>query len=189
MRLGARVEIHFYEQEKAAVYLETLNTGPEEEYSEICLFALYAARTATTVSGEISSSLGQVLAAIGPELNELAETDRTANMMIVPYQGHGGRYSFTMDFLWTDDDFRCLLKPKGFGLFGRGTLYYCPASVMALLHFLARRRRNSEFFLDRVAEAARLCGIAIASGEVGLTNNAEIALACVKEAYAVHPNP
>lgn len=135
-------EIHFHEQEKASVYLESNCSGNAEKLGEIGLFVGFAMRMMSNLgNSELSRRLAVTLSALPEASAELAERD-PGDVAVVDYPGYAGRKRFHSDFLLSDEKVRLIVKPKGFGFFARGAGYYAPVAALVLARYLAKKRRD-----------------------------------------------
>jgi hypothetical protein len=175
------LEVWFPQQEEVTVFLEsTFSDLEEERFSEIWLFALYAARQIASTGGATASSLSGVLGTID-EQAPLVQVEQLLGDVVVtsPTQG-GGRRGFTAE-LRPDRRGFFKLHARGFGLMGQGVGYYAPTSTLALLTWLLRRRVDDPSYQLALATAAQCIGYNGGRGEITLTSQAEVAMQAVKD--------
>jgi hypothetical protein len=169
------LEIWFPQQNEVSVFLESSITDPEEEqFSETCLFALYAARQIANLTVE-GQSLAYVLGTTDTA-DPLRQTEeRLDEVRVSSPRSRGGRKGFTAE-LRPDRRAFFKLNAHGFGMLGKGVGYYAPTSTLALLYWLLNRRKDDPTYQRALAAAAENIGVAGSQGQISITSQAPIAM-------------
>lgn len=161
MSYKLNLEIDFYRQEEASVFLESNIPAEQEQYSQVLLFCNYACRNMYNL-GEAGYSLAMALSGVGKGkdfLKEIINYDSPDAPRLVDKKGENGtkRFLATMTYYGSERIANFQLKTKGFGLLARGVGYYSPNSVILLLRYLGNKHIKDEGFLEKLSEASRLC--------------------------------
>jgi hypothetical protein len=176
MEFAARLEIHFHDQERVSVILETTG-GPDEKFGELTLFAAYACRQLSSLGrGETSIQLASLLDAAGSDLEALIGYRNQAGARLVDYAGAPGRKRFESRLRLTDEKYRFDMHAKGFGILGRGAGYYAPVSVSLLLQYLVERRLLDREFLGALALVTQNCARAFVTRELTIPSQSRVSL-------------
>jgi hypothetical protein len=173
------LEIHFHEQEKASVFLESNVSAPSGNFGEVYLFTLFALRQLATLGETESVALAGSLLDIGPIIKELASGHELSGVKVVPYPGYQGRKILLARFTLRNENQSFYFNTKGFGLLSRGIGYYSPTGVLVLLRYLAMRHSSEEAYLAKLAQAAQLCGALYSQRQLTVTNQSQVALLIV----------
>ncbi len=170
-------EIHFHQQDQASVFLETTVSGNEEKFAEILLFCCFAIRQMVNFGRDPAAfAIARLLDYASTALKEVADHQSPDEAKLVEYKGSPGRKRFVARVTCTDDRLGFILKPKGFGLLGRGMGYYGPDSVTLLLKYLVKKRNGDDEFIGKLAAAAAMCAQAYSQGQVSLATQSQIAM-------------
>jgi hypothetical protein len=176
------VEIHFYEQEKASVFLESFSEASEERLGEASLLVLFAIRTISNLGDtDTTARMADLFASMPVEIDRLASGDTTGGLELVAYRGSMGRKRFHAALAMDDRSSRFTFQAKGFGWLATGMNYYGPVSVLALIRHLAMKRPNDHEFLMSIAKAIRMVGIAHLNRQIQLSNHYSLASAIVAQ--------
>ena len=184
MNIGMNLEVHFYQQDEASVYLECKNSGKYEKFGEILLLCCYTLRHIVNFKDDepIASSIAAFLLQID-NLIDLAEHDIPDVAKLVVYKGSPGRKRFLATLKCTDENLIFKLKAKGFGLFARGMGYYGPNSIVVLLRYLVKKRVNEHEFINALSQAVKKCGEVYYSGQLSLSTQYHFALMIACEIF------
>jgi hypothetical protein len=175
---GMNLEIWFPAQDQVTVFLESSFVGEEEQFYETMLFTLFAARQIGNGRGDLAArSLSEVLFSLDEDQTLADVEQRLAGEVTVGSPTtRGGRKGFT-----------CQLRPEqrgsfkshmhGFGLLGKGAGYYAPTSVLALLCWMLRRRKDDREYQLALGAAAKAIGYAGVNGMITITSQSEVASA------------
>lgn len=175
MNLVEQAEIHFHEQEKASIFLESNVSDDAERFCEIALACFYGIRMISNFNDDAVAPGIAVLMQRAPELVEgCAKGEFGSGLKLIDYPGFPGRRSFILKLLMVDRGVKFDLKPKGFGWLARGVGYYGPTSVMALVAKLALKRCKEPVFLGRLGIALSLCSTFHFERQITLTNHANL---------------
>lgn len=173
-RLSA--EIHFHEQEKASIFLESNVFGNEEKLGEIGLLAMFAMRIMSNLGvHQVRDDLATILTGAPIAIHQLAKGNTTGGLQLITYPGFQGRKRFLVDSRMSDDRWQFHFQAKGFGLLARGMGYYGPVAVLALLRYLSLRRPDDNEFLRCLSNAAAMSGQIHLSREIRLGNHSQLA--------------
>lgn len=177
MNINMSLEVHYHQQDEASLFIESANSGNDEMFGEILLFCSYTLRMLVNFGqSQIASSLALLLAEIDGNINEIIDYDSPNGPRLVDYKGSIGRKQFIANLKCSDNNFRFKLTSKGFGFLGKGVGYYAANSVLLLLRYLAKRRRENVAFTSSLSQAAEQCGQAYYSGKLTIRNQGQIAL-------------
>jgi hypothetical protein len=200
---GLTVDLAFESLERVDVALASGSPQPAlrvQREAETLLFALYAARQLSNLEpGEsVSVSLAEVLFLHGTpsglaQLMEVGPGDlrvytpafvrlKKGFRAQITYPHEISRFG-TLAALLSRVAFR--MEVKGFPPSGEGLGYFAPASVLALLYFLARRRADDADFLARLGFTCCSIAAAGAEAEITVTNQALPALDATVTAWSV----
>ena len=176
----ARLEIWYPSMDEVSIFTEVPGDGSAREMMEVQLFAAFAASMMMALGkspakGHLCDGL-QSLSGIG------AENVNMGALKIVPATASKGRKGFEGTLLISAQSLRMKVKPKGFGVFGRGTGFYGPMAVYALfLQLHGRQSPSGQSLLTRTAEIVGYLGSAnkLSPGREG-----EAAAAAVDSALA-----
>lgn len=174
LTMGAVLEIHFYQQEDAYVFIES--DAPDEDarlFMELLLLASYIVRQVSNLGpGEVSQSIGLLVKNMGASSTPLREgLARFDGNRLVPYSGARGRKRFTCQFQYTPLHIGLSLKAQGFGLLARGVGYYAQCSIVALTRFFIEKRPEANDTIDCLKLCLAMCGEFILQNQVGLNNH------------------
>jgi TPR repeat protein len=180
MNFGARLEIHFHQQDEASVYLETNAVGDHRKYCELLIFCLLATRQMYNLScggdpGGTAHSLSSFLSQVPGDPTELLNMRVPDACKLVDYKGSEGRKRFIGVLKLSESALNFRLEAKGFGIFARGVGYYAATSVALLLEYLTRRRISDQNYLRGLARSANECGRAYLAGAITLTSQHDVA--------------
>jgi hypothetical protein len=185
--MSARVEVHFHQQDEASVFLETTQSGDEQLYEELLLFAAFALRQMSNLGKHPTAvALAYLLSSVDTEfLDELSYStnDDVGMPRIIAYPGHGGRKQFIATIIGSRDDAQLKMEMKGFGLLARGAGYYAPMSVQILMRYLSEQRSDDDYWLSILAAVANACGRAYAAGQLSLGSTGRVAANIVREQW------
>ncbi len=167
-----RFEINFHQQDELSIFQESTLSGSDEEFYEIVAFINYSIRQMSNLgNGEAADMLASTLAAAPSAIDAVASGAPFGGFTMVPYPGSPGRKRFVASLVDGDNQSKFDLKMIGFGFLARGFGYYAPTSTLALLAHVARRRRQSQWSLQALAQSAALCGHAQLNRTIGLGNH------------------
>jgi hypothetical protein len=187
---GIDLEVWFPQQDEVTVFLESsITDGEEERLYETMLFALFAARQIANGRGDASSvSLADVLFEIDAHL-PLADVESRllGEVRVGSPTSRGGRRGFTAEFRPEKRGF-FKLHMHGFGVLGKGVGYYAPASTLALLCWMLRRREDDDVYQRALGMAAKGVGAAGVSGMISVTSQAQIAMQAAGAAWMQPPD-
>ena len=159
MNIVEKSEVHFHEQERLSVYLESNSSCELEKVGEIGLLTMFALRMLSNLGkSQEADGLAQALCRAEDIVPLFATGQATGGFELIPYPGYEGRKRFYATFLLRDDELRLDMTPKGFGLLGTGLRYYAPVAVLGMLRHLAMKRATDGAYLQRLATAASFCG-------------------------------
>jgi hypothetical protein len=180
------VGIWFPEQDEVSVRLESAVVDEfEERFYESALLALVAARQIANLGGDwVARSLAETLFGIDDGAARLYAEQKLGDVRLV--SGATGGKGFTAEFRPEKRAF-FKLHAHGMGALGRGTGYYAPTSVVALLAYLLRRRSDDAEYQARIAAAAKLVGYAGLEGAIKITTQAKIAMEAAGAAWMMEP--
>lgn len=146
----ARLEIWYPSLDEVSVSTEVPGDGFGREVTEAQLFAAFAAamirRLGSGVAKERLCTMLHGLATVGMETVHLGDLE------IVAATAGKGRKGFE-GALWIDPkNLRMQVRPKGFGVLGRGVGFYAPTATFALLLTLhGRQSPAGRFVLTKTA--------------------------------------
>jgi len=184
MTIGAKVEIHFHQQEQASVYLESTVSGDQERVAEIALVAVLAIRIFSNLgANETSDNLAKIL------LNLAFMTSAiNSGVELIPYPGQQGRKVFVATMQMTSETFVSNVTSTGFNWLKTGYAYYGPVSVLILVQFLMMKRGQTSrptsdlAFPTCLARTCGLCGeLHMARRISPLTNHHQLAADVILE--------
>jgi hypothetical protein len=169
-----RFEIWFTSPEELSIFIEIAATGEAREVAEVALFAAFAARQVANLPRDPGTrSLCMALAELPhPETAEEIP-EQVGETRIVPPSPAQGRKGFVGSFKTRNGLPLINLKPKGFGLMGRGVGFYSPTATIALLFYLLRRQSDEGRFV--LVETARIIGKFGLMGRIGVRSQADAA--------------
>ena len=171
-----RFEINFHQQDEISIFQESTLSGFDEEFYELVAFINYGIRQMSNLGNcEAADMLARALVAAPPAIKDIATGAPFSGFKMVPYPGNPGRKRFVASLTDWGDRSRFDLKMIGFGFLARGFGYYAPISTLALLAHLARRRRQSQWFLQALVQAVALCGQAQLNRGISLGNHPVLA--------------
>jgi hypothetical protein len=174
-------EIHFHEQEKASVFIESNCSGDAEKLAEIMFLMFYAVRQMSNLDvNEMSDSLaGGLLKNLGAYIEDFASGKQTGGLQLVPYPGYAGRKRFLAKLEVDETKVFFDLKAEGFDVLAQGVGYYVPTSVLALIRHFAMRRKGDRNYLGKLCAGAGMCGDMHLHRHITLANHAELVLPLV----------
>ncbi|MFH1113721.1 MAG: tetratricopeptide repeat protein [Pseudomonadota bacterium] len=187
MKAEVRVEIDFYQQDEAGVYLETTSAGNDEKFAEILLFCCFANRQMVLLKNDYKgqySTLATLLKGIAEDLDKFLDLPRDSAARLVEYRGPQGRKRFSAYLKFGESDFKFKVTPGGFGLLGRGVGYYAPNAVLILLEYLIRRRKVDPSYLKALGEAVWGCAVAYLGGFTTISSQSNIAMQVTATAFS-----
>ena len=185
MNISLNVELHFHEQEKVSVYLESNTSGDDETFGEVSLFAMFAIRMISNLGPvDVSDQLATLLTAAPNVICEMASGRVIGGVELVPYAGYPGRKRFLAQFGLDSRGPHFGFQVKGLGWLWTGLRYYGPVAVIALMRYLAIKRPDDGLFLKRLSKAAALVGHTQLGRTITLTNHYQlcttiVSLACI----------
>ncbi|MGH9850844.1 MAG: hypothetical protein ACREBD_13485 [Blastocatellia bacterium] len=175
-KVEMKVAIHFYEMEKASILLEIGATGAAANFCEVFLFTLFALRQLATVGEPECNMLAEQFLNLTPlVMAHFANSPETNDVKIVPYPGYEAGKVLFANCTLTQENHSFYFNTKGFGWLSRGIGYYSPIAVFVFLRHLAIKHAKDEWYLTKLMDAARLCGLFHLQGKLNLTNQSEIA--------------
>jgi hypothetical protein len=176
MNIRMNVEIHFYEQEKASVFLESFSEASDERLGEASLLVMFAIRMISNLgTTDTTDRLAAMLVEIPWEIHGLASGATTGGLQLIPHPGPPGRKQFHAKLTMDDRRRQFGFQAKGFGWLATGINYYGPVSVLALLRHLAMKRPEDKEFLTSIAAAIGMVGKAQFSRQIQLSNHDALA--------------
>lgn len=180
-RFGARLEIHFHQQDVGSVWFETDAVGDDHKFAELLIFCLLACRQMFNLStgGDrqgCARSLSEFLSQLPGDLIQLGDAEGSEAARLIEYPGSQGRKRFLAELEYSPERLNFKLHAKGLGLFARGMGYYAPSSVLLLLKYLKARRIADADFLERLSLVATACGTSYRDGRITLTTQHSVAL-------------
>jgi hypothetical protein len=180
-----KLEIHFHEQEKASVYLETNCKGLDEKIGEIGILVLFAIRIMSNLGrNAVSDGLATLLVDAPKWLRGIAAGEMRGDVSVIPYPGYVGRKRFIAEFKMNDKAYQFKYKAKGFGWFSSGIGYYSPNAVLVFLRFLAAKRLADNRYLEIMLDSAAMAGRAQLAREISVTNHYVLATAIISRALS-----
>jgi hypothetical protein len=190
MDFGVRLEIDFYQQDEASIFLEINASGEEQKFAELLILCSLAVRQIFNLScggdpGGGAHSLSSLLSQVPEDLSQLLETNLPNLPQLVDYRGASGRKRFSATLDFNEKDFKFYLNPKGFGFFARGIIHYAPNSVLLLLLYLARRRIGDHGYLRSLAKSANQCGNAYIAGAITIKSQNTVALQIASQSFSL----
>ena len=95
MNISLNVEIHFHEQEKASIFLESNSTGNSAKFGELSLFTRFAIRIISNLGVcQFSDQLATLLLEAPSKIHELPNEQNSGGLQLIPYPGYQGRKNF-----------------------------------------------------------------------------------------------
>ena len=176
----ARVEIWYPSMDEVSVFTEVSGDGSGREVAEARLFAAFAAamirRLGRGVAKERLCTMLHGVATVGMETVDMGD------LKIVPATASQGRKGFE-GVLWiSPKDLRMKVKPKGFGVLGRGVGFYAPMATFALLLTLHERQSPAgQFVLTKTAVHIGFLG---GEGRLRTRSQGPVAASAVEAALA-----
>jgi len=142
---GANLEIHFHQQNEVSIFLENTTSGEDEIKSDLFLLSFFIARKLANLEQDnsIGQSLAFVLENIEEQLDKIFDPNKFDDVLLVPYKGVRGRKRFLAHMVVSDERVNFRLKPKGFGILGKGLGYYSPVSAIMLIKYMGNKYRNN----------------------------------------------
>jgi hypothetical protein len=179
----SQVEIHFYDQDKASIFLETGATGYQEIYVELALFTMFLVRVLSNISGtDASEAAVLALEDLSPFLDNPGLMPDLAHLVLYP--GHPGRKRFSCRVVMKDEGYKYSFSQKGFGFLGRGLPGYSIEACFLLALYLTRRRDGDGLFSSMLCHVAQLCSRFSAMKAIKVSNHYQIGTAVMTEALA-----
>jgi hypothetical protein len=147
----ARLEIWYPSMDEVSIFIEVPGDGFERELTEAKLFAAFAAEMITALGkGAAKEHLCDTL--WGLSSVDIADVHMGA-LKIVPATPGKGRKGFEGALWISPHNVRVKVKPKGFGVLGRGVGFYAPMATFALfLQLHGRQSPRGQFVLVKTAE-------------------------------------
>jgi len=180
------LQVDFYQQDEASLFLESNAPGDLHDFGEIVLFDCFTLRqmhnlVRAPASMVLASLLGSIHGVV--DVLELVTTTPQDFPRLVDYRGIPGRKRFlaTLDFNTERASF--ILKPRGFGLLGKGVNYYAPHSVILLLKYLASRHISDSEYLARISRAANICAMVFVQRKVTTFTQAGLAVGIARTVF------
>jgi len=170
VQIETNLEICFYEQDEASVFLETNVTGEDDKMAQVLTFCSYCFRQLTNLGQcQVTHELAKGLKGIEYHISQCDDDDMGATL--VKPRGHKGRKNFisrltaikrptkdeALEFTHSLES-KFWLKAKGFGLLARSVGYYAPMSIYVLIKYLVRKHKSDITFLNKLGEAIGKCG-------------------------------
>lgn len=182
--LVSQVEIHFYDQDKASIFLETGANGSSEVYGELALFTMFLVRTLSNISGtEVATEVAvPALEDLSPLLDNPGLMPDLARLILYP--GHPGRKRFACRVVVRAEDYKYSFSQRGFGFLGRGLPGYSIEACLLFALYLTRRRSGDVLYNAMVCHVAQLCSRFLAMRAIKVSNHYEIGTAVMAEALA-----
>jgi hypothetical protein len=198
------LEVRFPADDEASVLLRSTGSGQADKQAELILFCLYAARAIanlrqTDAARALVRSLAAFEQATVDEVREFVQGDgpRTGTgdeinvVFAPPDQAFSNDKSFHANVRYIGEESNprifFTMKPRGFGLLGKGVDYYAPGSVLVLLYSLFKRREEDESYLRRLARAAGLIGQLAAADKYAFGNQMDVAVAAADLGWHAAP--
>jgi hypothetical protein len=198
------LEIRFPADDEAAVLLSSTGTGEADKQAEVVLFCLYATRAISNLrQTDAALALIRSLAALGhatvEDVREFVQgTGPTTDdgeeitvQFVSPDQASSNDKSFRANVRYIGEETNPRIvfnmKPRGFGLLGKGVDYYAPGSVLVLLYTLLKRREDDETYLIRLARAAGLIGQLAETDKYAFGNQMDVAVAAADLGWLAVP--
>lgn len=181
---ASRLEIWFPAESQVSVSVETLLTHEAQaEVTEVALFTAFAGWISVALGGprnEFGMLLSSWLAEVPDEgWGEMPIDDGPA---LVPAMEGPWSKGFEGTLKIKNELPFLAVKPKGFGLRGKGAGYYGPSAVLALFVYLHGRHSFQGRFM--LTEAARAIGAVGASGSLSVRNVPQAAGSIVHDAMS-----
>jgi hypothetical protein len=177
----ARFEIWFPSTDEVSIFIETPATGEARELVEIGLFAAFAARQVANLrKDEAMQPMCYALTQLPHAEGGDEIPDAIGETRIVSPSPNQGRKGFVGTYKNRNGLPLVNLKPRGFGMMGRGVGFYAPTATIALLFScLKGMSEEGRFVLIETAHNVGQLGL---GGHIGVTSQAKMAGAAVSAA-------
>ncbi len=169
MNIVQTAEIHFYDQEKVSLYLQSNSSDQVEKLGEIALGAFYGVRMMSNLGhGDPSDRIAMLLELFPSTARQFAEGSVIGNLNLIEYPGYDGRSQSLLDLRMIDGGVEFRVEP--------GVGFYAPASVLALEFHLARRRWSDPAFLRALSTTLAACAALYRRDMIRRHNHAQLIL-------------
>lgn len=190
---GLNLDIDFYNQNSASVFLETTYVDPERCLIEVLGFCLHSLRMMHNLGPDhpVSLTLAKQLTIIceNAETFKIFLEHEESSATLVPATNTPGRKRFTMRLRFRDSEIEsCKMTQEGFGFLARGVGHYSPNSVLVLLKYLGNSRNGDTGYLEGLRVAGLGCGAACIEGKVTMYSQGPVAYSLTELATAVMMN-
>lgn len=172
MDIAAKMEMHFYSEKEAAIWVDSNAPESGEKLVYLFWFIAYVVRQIILMrpDGEHAQAVARTFGSIASEKTHLsglvAELNRDS-VRIIRYPGHEGRKGFRAQFECSAEnpmDFKSRIKPYGFGFLGQGINSYAMLSVLLFLRYIYGIIGEDSAYQDALAEAVTKCGNIFVTG-------------------------
>jgi hypothetical protein len=181
---AARVEIAFYSQDEASVFLEASVPAEDQEPTELALFVHYVIRQFANLRGDAAGlALAQAISKVGYEPGQRSIREMLETVKVVRATGAGRKgFKATLD----SDTNRFTLNQYGFGVLGKELRYYSPVSALVLLDCLWSKHTEDGPFLNGLIMALMQLSTVGHTGVTTPANQASLAVSVLKEALPIY---
>lgn len=182
-QIAINAEVHFHEQELVSIFHEVNVSGRDEQFAELIFSAAFAIRSISNLGNHpFADGLAQQLQLTGQLIAEGPDQILAPKPQLVAYQGHAGRKRFISKLRFSSSAIKFDYAAKGFGWFGTGIGYYCPAATQSMFRYFAHRRLDDDAYLATLADVAVGCGEMQLTRQIYGTNHPQLLmfLACTE---------
>lgn len=177
MKISMKMEVHYHQQDKASLIIESKNSPSEELFGEMLLFCCFVLRLLDKFG---KSNAGYALAMSLFEVNDNFKDVNNPKSFncpkLVEYQEVPGQKQFLLNLEYAKRKINFKMDLKGFGLFKRELGYYGINTVLLFLSYLVKKRCTDEKYMVKLSEVVRNCGQAFTSGQLFKKNENKMAL-------------
>lgn len=176
-KIETNVEINFYQQDEASVYMTSTASGAKEDFGIMLLFSLYTIRTLVNLGRDSKEARGilAMLDEMDTGLKDFAK-DKKEVKLVKSTNSRGPKYF--IGEMSTDENTKVYYqhKAKGFGIMGKGLGYYAPVSVMAFIKWLANKYEKDNKMFEVVGNTCVGIASVFNNSRVNITDQTSIAL-------------
>jgi hypothetical protein len=176
---GVNAEIWFPAQERVSVFLESsVPSGDGGDVADVALSAYFFARMVANLGNSPGCA---AMVRFLSQSSSAEDVESTVNRLLrdndvkrVPPDGGRGRKGFTASLRPDERSFfKC--KLHGFGILGRGSDFYAPMAVMALLSATLEKHQGDQKVVGFLAAVTQSIAWAGCQGRINAVSQYEIA--------------
>jgi hypothetical protein len=177
MKTSMKMEVHYHQQDKASLIIESKNSSSEELFGEMLLFCCFVLRLLVKFGkSNAGYALAMSLFEVSDNLKKVNDPKSFNCPKLIEHQEVPGQKQFLLNLDYSKRKINFIMDLKGFGLFKSGLDYYGVNTVLLFLSYLVKKIIDDQRSMAKLSEIIKSCAQAFTSGQLTKKNEKKMTL-------------